>query len=348
MQTLALNPAAQKLINLLQNAGETGLSKKQNPVIAVHGGAGNWPEERRQPGLKGVQKSAKTGFEILKTGGSALDSVTEAVASMEDDGLFNAGYGSSLNIEKKVEMDASIMDGKTLQAGAVALLRDIKNPVRFARLIMEKTDHVFIAGEGADKLAKVFKVPRRNPVTQPRLEQYTQQKKLLLEGKTELPKALELIKANPKLLQTMDTVGAVALDEDDNLAAATSTGGYALRLSGRIGDSPLIGCGNYADNATGACSATGIGEIAIRLVLAKTVCNNIEKGNTAQKATEQAIKLVNTKMPGPYNSMGLIAVDKHGRIGAAHNSPNICWAYMTTKTKEPIASLTAKITKETL
>ena len=323
------------------------MSKKRNQVIVVHGGAGNWPEERSEPGLKGVQRSAKTGFEILRTGGSAMDSVTEAVANMEDDGLFNAGYGSSLNIEKKVEMDASIMDGKTLQAGAVALLRDIKNPVRFARLVMEKTDHVFIAGEGADKLAKVFKVQRRNPVTQQRLEQYNQQKKLLLEGKTGLPRVMELIKANPSL-QTMDTVGAVALDKDGNLAAATSTGGYALRLSGRIGDSPLIGCGNYADNTTGACSATGIGEIAIRLVLAKTVCNNLEKGDTAQKATVQAIKLVNTKMPGPYNSMGLIAVDKHGRIGAAHNSPNICWAYMTTKTKKPVASLTAKITKETL
>jgi beta-aspartyl-peptidase (threonine type) len=324
------------------------LNKKTKPGIALHGGAGNWPEDRSQRGLKGARNSVQVGYDILRTGGTALDSVTEAVASMEDEGVFNAGYGSSLNIEKRVEMDASVMNGKTLQAGAVALVNDIRNPVRLARLVMEKTDHVLIAGKGAEKLARLFKFPRRNPITKERIQQYENQKKLLLDGKTGLFQLHELAKANPTLLQSMDTVGAVALDADGNLAAATSTGGYPLRLSGRIGDSALIGCGNYADNSNGACSATGIGEIAIRLVLAKTVCNDIERGKTTQEAAEDAIRLVNTKMPGPFNSMGLIAIDKQGQIGAAHNSPNMCWAYITNEMKKPAVSLTAKFTKENL
>jgi beta-aspartyl-peptidase (threonine type) len=317
-------------------------------AIVVHGGAGNWPAERSQSGLKAIRETAEVGYNIIRNGGTALDSVTEAVAHMEDEGVFNAGYGSSLNIEKKVEMDASIMNGRTLEAGATALLTDIKNPVRFARLVMEKTDHVFIAGHGADKLAKFFNVPRRNQITAARIEQYEQQKTLLLEDKTGLVRLSKLARVHPEVMQTMDTVGAVALDSEGNVAAATSTGGYPLRLVGRIGDSPLIGCGTYADNAAGGCSATGIGEIAIRLVLAKNVCDRMQNGKTAQSAVEEAVKLVNIKVAGPYNSMGLVAIDSHGNIGVAHNSPNICWAYMKPETKEPVAALTATIVKETL
>lgn len=319
----------------------------RRPVIVVHGGAGSWPAERSQNGLKSIKETAKVGYRILKNGGSALDSVTEAVACMEDDGIFNAGYGSSLNIEKMVEMDASIMDGRTLRAGATALLTDIRNPVRFARLVMENTDHVFIAGKGAAKLAKLFNVPRRNQLTAERIEQYEQQRALLIEEKTGLVRLSKLVKAHPELMMTMDTVGAVALDKDGNVAAATSTGGYPLRLVGRIGDSPLIGCGTYADNECGGCSATGIGEIAIRLVLAKRVCDRIQAGKTAEDAVEEAITHVNKVVQGPYNSMGLIAIDSHGNIGAAHNSPNICWAYMTPQMSDPAAALTARIVKET-
>jgi beta-aspartyl-peptidase (threonine type) len=140
-------------------------------------------------------------------------------------------------------------------------------------------------------------------------------------------------------------VGAVALDKEGNVAAATSTGGFPLKLPGRIGDSPLIGCGTYADNLSGACSATGVGEIAIRLVLAKTVCNYMEAGKTAQEAAEQTIRLVNKRIATAYNSMGVISVDVHGRVGAAHNSPNMCWAFITAEQKEPTVSLTAKIVK---
>jgi beta-aspartyl-peptidase (threonine type) len=283
----------------------------------------------------------------LRNGGTAVDSVVEAVAVMEDDGAFNAGYGSSLNIEKNVEMEAAVMDGKTLQAGAAGLLKDIKNPVRLARIVMEKTDHIFVVGEGAEKLAKIFGLERKNPISELRSKYHEQQIKSLLEGKFELPKLAQLVKDHPEFFE-LETVGAVALDNYGNVAAATSTGGFPLKLPGRIGDSPSIGCGTYADNETGACSATGVGEIAIRLVLAKTVCNYIENGRTAQEATELAIKLVNKRISATYNSMGLIAIDVHGRIGAAHNSPNLCWAYLTKEMQEPVASLTAKIVKESL
>ena len=320
------------------------MSEVRKPVIVVHGGAGAWNPERSQPGLEGVKKAARTGFEILKSGGSAVDSVMEAVAVMEDAGAFNAGYGSSLNIDKHVEMEASIMDGKTLQAGAVGLLEDIRNPVRLARIVMEKTDHVFVVGEGARKLAAMFNLERRESTTELRLKYYENQRKALLEGSGRLPRLANLVKNHPELF-TLETVGAVALDEEGNVAAATSTGGFPLKLPGRIGDSPLIGCGTYADNQVGACSATGVGEIAIRLVLSKTVCDFMENGKTAEEAVELAIKLVNRRIPDVYNSMGLIAVDAYGRIGAAHNSRNLCWTYITPEKQEPVASLTAKIVK---
>jgi beta-aspartyl-peptidase (threonine type) len=319
----------------------------RKPTIVVHGGAGTWQPERSKPGIEGVKRAAEAGFGVLKSGGCAVDSVMEAVAAMEDDGVFNAGYGSSLNLEKKVEMEASIMDGRTLQAGAVGLLRDVKNPVRLARVVMEKTDHVFVVGDGAEKLANLEHLERRDPVTELRLRYYEQQKKALLEGKSELPKLVNMVKEHPELF-TLGTVGAVAVDGEGNVAAATSTGGFPLKLPGRIGDSPLIGCGTYADNLTGACSTTGVGEIAIRLVMAKTVCNYMENGKPVQEAAENAIKLANTRMPDVYNAMGLIAIDAHGRIGAAHSSPNMCWAYITPEMKEPKASLTAKIVKERL
>ena len=313
----------------------------------VHGGAGTWQPERSKLGIKGVKNAARVGFDVLEKGGSAVDSVMEAVAAMEDNGVFNAGYGSSLNIEKKVEMEASIMEGKMLQAGAAGLLTDIRNPVRLARIVMEETDHVFVVGEGAEKLARFRKLERRNPVTPLRLMYYEQQKKALTGGKPQLPKLAILVKEHPELF-SLETVGAVALDKEGNVAAATSTGGFPLKLPGRIGDSPLIGCGTYADNLSGACSATGVGEIAIRLVISKSVCASMENGRTAQEASEQAIRLVNTRILSAYNAMGLIALDMHGGIGAAHNSPNMCWGYIKPGMSEPKAWLKAKIVKERL
>lgn len=313
----------------------------QKPVIVVHGGAGVWQSERIGAGIEGVKEAAKVGFEILKRNGSALDAVEAAVMQMEDDAVFNAGLGSALTIDKQIEMEASIMDGKTLNAGAVGLLRDIKNPIHLARLVMENTDHVFIVGHGAEKLANIFGLERRNPLTEYRVQAWRKEKEKLAKIRR-LSKLHKLITSYPRLLES-ETVGAVALDKNNDVAAATSTGGFTLKFPGRIGDSPLIGCGTYADNECGACSATGIGEVAIKLVLAKTTCESMRNGNSAQEAVEKSITLTNLKM----NSleMGLIAVDASGRIGAAHNSPNLCWAYMTLDTRAPKANSEATIVK---
>jgi len=316
----------------------------QKPVIAVHGGAGIWQTERKTAGLAGIKEAAQAGFNILRDGGNALDAVETAVIEMENNEVFNAGYGSALTIDKRIEMEASIMDGKTLNAGAVGLLKDIRNPIRLARIVMETTDHVFITSDGAEKLADLFNLERANPLTKLRIQYWQKLKEQLIHGKVDyLPKLHELVTSYPQLFD-LGTVGAVALDKDENVAAATSTGGFSLKLPGRIGDSPLIGCGTYADNEAGASSATGIGEIAIKLVLAKNACDLMRNGSTAQKAAENSINLVNRRMKGGF--MGLITVDVTGRIGAAHNSTNLCWAYMTTKMLHPITALSAKVIKE--
>jgi beta-aspartyl-peptidase (threonine type) len=307
----------------------------------VHGGAGEWQPERRKSGIAGVKAAAKIGFNLLKSNG-ALDAVEAAVESMEDDPVFNAGLGSTLTIDKRIEMEASIMDGESLSAGAASLLNDIKNPVRLARMIMENTDHIYIVGEGAERLARLFKLERRDPTTELRIKYWNTLKDKLKKGKVDyLPKTYKLIKENSTLFQ-LDTVGAVALDTQGNVAAATSSGGVTLKFPGRIGDTPLIGCGTYADNEAGACSATGIGEIAIKLVLAKAVCDRMRAGASAEKAVENLIMLINRRLRNTTNSMGLIAVDKKGGVGVAHNSRNICYAYMRLGMDTPFAALKAK------
>jgi len=320
----------------------------KKPVIVVHGGAGAWRPERRKLGLAGVKEAASVGFEILMADGEALDAVEAAVVCMEDNEVFNAGKGSTLTIDKRIEMEASIMNGRTLDAGAVALVKNIKNPVRLARIVMEHTDHIFVASTYAEKLAEVFHLEKAKPLTELRLRYWSELKQKLNreKGIYYLPKLEKLLASHPELFET-DTVGAVALDKDGNVAATTSTGGLTLKLPGRIGDTPLIGCGTYAYNEAGACSTTGIGEVAIKLVLAKTACNFMRHGQSAQKAAESSIKLVNEKI-SLRESMGLITIDVHGGIGAAHNSRHLCWAYMTPETRKPRASLKAKVVKDAL
>jgi len=316
----------------------------KKPVIVVHGGAGFWRPERRRAGVSGVKKAAKAGYEVLQRDGTALDAVETAVMCMEDNEVFNAGLGSVYSIDRRIEMEASIMDGKTLNAGATGLLTDVKNPVHLARIIMENTDHVLIVGNGAEKLARLFGLERRDPSTEFRIKDWHELREKLKQGKVDyLPKLHELIKLHPQLFD-LDTVGAVALDKNKDTAAATSTGGYSLKFSGRIGDSPLIGCGTYADSEAGACSATGIGEVAIKLVLAKSACDLMRLGRTAQEAAEELIKLVNRRMRGM--SLGLITVSASGQIGAAHCSEHLCWAYMTSGVKQPKGALKAKMIRE--
>jgi len=325
------------VVNIVfQLRSHLGAKRMKKFIIVVHGGAGRIRPESREKALRGVKKAAKTGFDVLCKGGSALDAVEEAVKIMEDDPTFNAGIGSTLTIDGKIEMDASIMDGKTLNAGSVAMITNIKHPVTLARIVMEETDHVLVAGKFAEKLAEKFNLEKCNPVTEHRLKIWKEYKAMLIKGEYQyLPKTTSLIKLLPEL--AADTVGAVARDQDGNLAAATSTGGLTLKLPGRIGDTPLIGCGNYADNEAGAASATGIGEVAIRLVLAKTVCDFMRNGLTAQKAVEKGIELVKTRQNNL--PMGIIAVDKYGNPGISHNSESLSWAMVTSDSSKVIAGL---------
>ena len=294
--------------------------------LVVHGGAGDWKGVRRSKGIRGVRRATLNGQEVLRRGGIAVDAVEASVVTMEDDPTFNAGYGSALNLVGRVEMDASIMNGRTLQAGAVALLTRVKNPITLARLVMEKTDHVLMAGNGAESLAKLFHLEHRNPVT-PAAKKTWRSLRAQLERATiaHLPKTSQLVDDLPEIVNS-GTVGAVAQDGDGNIAAGTSTGGLPLRLPGRIGDTPLIGSGTYATRS-GGCSVTGIGEGAIRLVLAKTACDFMRKGSTAQKAAEQSVMLLQRQLG---LRIGMVTIDVRGRLGSAHSTRDLYWAFSKT------------------
>ncbi len=303
-------------------------------VIVVHGGAGFWRRDLRR-GLNGVMTAARSGSSCLKKDGTALDAVESAIVKMEDNEIFNAGRGSSLTLQGTVEMDAAIMDGIDLSAGAVALVRDVKNPIRLARLVMERTEHVLIAGESAEQLAKAFSLPKCNPITTRRRRMYL---KLKTESEAQPTKNTLLLRDHPEILT--DTVGAVALDQNGNFAAAASTGGITLKIPGRIGDTPQIGSGLYADNRAGAATATGLGEVAIKLVLSKAVCTMMEQGISAPNASVTAIESATKLLHG---QAGVISIDKRGRIGAVHNSEFMPWAYCTTKMRSPKGYMTGKI-----
>jgi len=304
-------------------------------ALAVHGGAGVWKGARRRKGLRGVRRAASNGAHALRNGGTALDAVETCVVAMEDDPTFNAGYGSALNLLGRAEMDASIMDGQTLQAGAVALVTRVKNPIRLARLVMEKTDHVLVAGSGAERLARLFRLESRNPITYNAKKSWRLLRAQLARGQVAyLPKAYELAREFPEIMST-GTVGAVARDGDGNIAAGTSTGGLALRLPGRVGDTPLIGSGTYADGS-GGCSVTGIGEGTIRLALAKTTCDLIHSGSSARKAADQSVRHLQSRLG---MKIGMITVDARGRIGSAHSTPDLCWAFVESGMRSPRAAM---------
>lgn len=282
-----------------------------------------------------MRKAASDGQEILRHGGTALDAVEACVVAMEDDPVFNAGYGSALDLVGRVEMDASIMDGRTLQAGAVALVTRVRNPIRLARLIMEKTGHILVAGRGAERLAKVFHLENRNPVTSDAKRSWRLLRAQVARSRVDyLAKTSQLVQEFPELMSA-GTVGAVAQDSEGNIAAGTSSGGLAFKLPGRIGDTPLIGCGTYA-NKSGGCSVTGIGEGAIGLVLAKTACDLMEMGSTAQKAAQQSVRLLQRRLG---MQIGMVTIDARGQIGSAHSSPDLCWAVAKADMRSPRAAL---------
>jgi len=299
--------------------------RQSKPIVIVHGGAGDWPSELHKRGLNGVRRAADHGFRILFIGGSALDAVEAAIVAMEDNPVFNAGRGSALNLRGEIETDAAMMDGKTLRGAGVALLRDIRNPIKAARIVFEKTDHVLIAGPSARELAIANGLAKANLRVSSRVKAWKEGLRTL-----ESKRVSYLSRTSPEIIQhflakSSDTVGALCLDSDRNLAAACSTGGVSLKLPGRIGDSAILGAGLYADNDSGAATATGIGEQAIRLVISKAACDLMKRENPLSAATK-AIRH-STKRLG--EGIGLLTLDRNGRYGVAHNTRNICWAAKT-------------------
>lgn len=296
------------------------MSKKVNERlrIVVHGGAGNNITEfkTRVPGLI---NACRIGYDILKKDGKSIDAVQAAVVELEDNPLFNAGTGSVLNMEGEVELDASIMT-EDLHAGAVAGIKMVRNPILVARKVMEATDHVLLVGEGAERFARMMGFQKYNPVTDKSRERLEKNLRKLRQGKFGDEKYFKKIK---DLIDKYGTVGACAIDRYNSVAAATSTGGVIMDLPGRVGDTPIIGAGNYACKS-GAVSCTGWGEPIIKLGIAKAVCEWMQK-MTPQMAVNKALKLI--KSIG--GDGGIIAVDKKGRIGCGFNTKKMLWAYTT-------------------
>ncbi|RKX53292.1 MAG: asparaginase [Thermotoga sp.] len=302
--------------------------------IIVHGGAGKIEENRKNAVLDGVKKASIKGFDLLEKGRSSLDAVEKAVNVLEDNPNFNAGTGSVLTFDGKVEMDAAIMYGPILGVGAIAGVNNVRNPVTLARRVMEETDHVLLESEGARKFARLMGFKDYDPITEKRRQEWKKYKEKLLNGEYPTwPKIRELIRKHPELLH--GTVGAVAIDKRGNISAATSTGGVFLKLPGRVGDTPIPGAGTYATPYGGA-SSTGIGEGMMRTLLTKTVVDFIRMGLDAQMAARAGINFINNTVK---LSAGVIVVDDRGNVGSAYNTPNMIRAYMKKGMKNPRVEL---------
>lgn len=306
-------------------------------AIIIHGGAGALREDLHSIYLQGVQTAAQIGLEILQADGSAIDAVVAAVVELEDNPAFNAGTGSVLNAAGEVEMDAGLMAGDELRSGNVACVRHIKNPIVLARCVMEHTDHVLLAGSGAERFGQAMGFADFNPITeQRRMEWQTKRASLLAGERTPHDRHQALLQQHPEL--SKGTVGAVALNTKGRLAAATSTGGVALKLPGRIGDTPVPGAGNYATRLA-AVSATGQGELMLRCLTAKTVCDAIAQGLTPQQAIDKVLHYMVAEIG---TDVGIIALDRQGNVGAGHATPAMAHAYASQRETQVLAHMTAK------
>lgn len=275
------------------------------PAIIVHGGANTIPPEEREAYRSGCKKALNIGWEILASGGSALDAAEKTVRELESLEVFNAGYGAELNTKGEVQLDASIMEGREYKAGAVAWTKSLPHPISVARRALEK-NLVLMVGEGASEFA-------RNEG----LELCTNADLITEKSRKELRKHKE-----EESTGGCDTVGCVALDSHGNLAAAASTGGLVNSPDGRVGDTPMVGCGIYADNKVGACSMTGDGEQIARMRLAGWIVDQLETRNP-----EVTARAMLKKLETVGGEAGCIIIDQQGRIGWNHNSDNMSVAY---------------------
>ncbi|XP_076017052.1 isoaspartyl peptidase/L-asparaginase isoform X2 [Genypterus blacodes] len=289
------------------------------PVVVVHAGAGCIPKEQAKVCSSGVRAATRGGYTVLQEGGSAMDAVVEVVTQLENNPLYNAGCGSVLNVKGEIEMDAIVMEGKTLGSGAVSAVRRIANPTQLARLVMDKTSHAFLTAEGASQFARAMgvpEVPEESLITDYARMRWKQN---LAPG------------ANPVECQMgkMGTVGAVAVDKDGNVACATSTGGILNQMEGRVGDTPIIGSGGYADNNVGAVSTTGHGEAIMKVTLAKLILFHMEQGQSVEAASDLALAYMKTRVQGLG---GVVTVDPHGHWAARFSSNQMVWAAAQTDT----------------
>jgi L-asparaginase / beta-aspartyl-peptidase len=305
-----------------------------DPVLVVHGGAWAMPDDMVDAHIRGVTNALAAGWRVLERGGSALDAVEEAVVIMEDDETFDAGRGSFLNRDGRVQLDALIMDGATLRAGGVGCVEHLRTPVRAARKILSESPHVYFVADGAEKFATEHGIPLCNnedliiPREVERLRKYQEQNARLGSDNDDSGQVGKELFA-PEI--SHDTVGAVALDRDGNIAAATSTGGTLNKAPGRLGDSSLIGCGCYADNLSAAASTTGWGEPIMKLVLAKWTADRIAAGNLPEWAAQEAMNYLQQRVNGHG---GIIVLNREGHFGIAHNTPRMAWAYRTVKKQD--------------
>jgi L-asparaginase / beta-aspartyl-peptidase len=294
------------------------------PALIVHGGAWDIPDDAVEACKQGCHRALVAGWAVLSTGGSALDAVEAAVVVLEDDPVFDAGYGSHLNRDGHVECDAIVMDGGTLRAGAAAALRRVRNPVRAARAILESCPHMMLVADGAERFAKDHHVPMCKP------------EELVSEAEWDafLRCSKDVHAAMHHRGHEQGTVGAVALDREGRLFAATSTGGTCCKLPGRVGDSPLIGCGCYADWTAGAASCTGLGEAIMKIVMAKSAVDFLRRPSTpgesdqdfATRAASDAAQLLKERGHG---TGGLILLDKSGNPAFAFNTPRMACGYVS-------------------
>ena len=282
------------------------------------------PDDMVDAHINGVRHALAAGWRVLERGGSSVDAVEEAVVIMEDDETFDAGRGSFLNRDGKVQLDALIMDGATLRAGGVGCVERLRNPVRAARKILSESPHVYFVGEGAERFAGEHGVAlcKNEDLIIPReVERLRTYQAQTSSGGNDL--------FAPAI--SHDTVGAVALDRHGNIAAATSTGGTLNKAPGRLGDSSLIGCGCYANNESAAASTTGWGEPIMKLVLAKWTADRVAAGNLPEWAAQESMNYLKERVNGHG---GIVVLDIHGHFGIAHNTPRMAWALKTKKQEE--------------
>lgn len=286
------------------------------PSLIVHGGAWDIPDEAIDACNAGCLCALRAGWSVLTNGGHALDAIEATITALEDDPVFDAGYGSHLNLDGEVECDAIVMEAATLRAGSAAGLRHVKNPIRVARAILEHCPHMMLISEGAERFAVAHDIALCDPE-----ELISPAEREAWERCRQDSHAAEHHRGHEQ-----GTVGAVALDEQGRLFAATSTGGTCCKLPGRVGDSPLIGCGCYADGETGAVSSTGYGEAIMKIVMAKTACDFLRPANsTPARAAQAVVQLLANRGKG---TGGLILLDKSGNPGFAFNTPRMAYGFV--------------------